>query len=40
MTILQELHKEGRTVVLATHERPIASLVDQVYVLERGMLQL
>jgi putative ABC transport system ATP-binding protein len=39
ISILQEVHAEGRTIILATHEFRLASLADTVYPLERGTLQ-
>jgi putative ABC transport system ATP-binding protein len=39
MSIFQELHKQGRTILLATHERRVASWAGMVYVLERGRLR-
>jgi putative ABC transport system ATP-binding protein len=39
LALFQELHAEGRTVILATHEPHVASLATAVHVLAGGRLQ-
>jgi putative ABC transport system ATP-binding protein len=36
---LRELHAEGRTVILASHEAPVIALASQVYALDGGKLK-
>jgi putative ABC transport system ATP-binding protein len=36
---LREVHAEGRTVILASHEPPVIALASQVYALEGGKLK-
>jgi putative ABC transport system ATP-binding protein len=39
LSILQELHAEGRTIVLASHEPAVVGLATQVYELQGGRLK-
>jgi putative ABC transport system ATP-binding protein len=39
LDILRELHAEGRTIILASHEPPVVALADRVYALEAGKLK-
>jgi putative ABC transport system ATP-binding protein len=38
LAALQELHAEGRTIILASHEPAVVALADRVYALEGGRL--
>ena len=40
MSILMSLPKEGKTVVMITHQQELANKADSVYNLHRGRLQL
>jgi len=38
LALFQELHREGQTLVLVTHDRNVAELADHTLVLDRGIL--
>ena len=38
MTRIQELHREGKTIVLITHEREIAEYADRIVLIRDGIL--
>jgi putative ABC transport system ATP-binding protein len=38
MSIFQRLHKEGRTILLVTHDRAVAEHADRIIVLKDGMV--
>ena len=38
MAMIQELHREGKTIVLITHEREIAEYADRIVLIRDGIL--
>ena len=39
MTILQELHREGKTILLITHDLTVANYAQKIYTMNDGRLK-